>query len=834
MWSPPIVTCLTTQLHWTFHTGAMWLQLQRLASTAPCCILLFHTFAVGSVSTHSVAHDAVMRREKLPVSATSRDFEEDGPRSSGSLASSSFLFSGMDARARQSLKSSHGLDDLANWQEAQCSAYNCGMGKLLKPEADRPEHCAVSTQCTEQECCVGTCEGFWCPTGTSRVDDVNMPEACKGFTCTAEECCLGTCANHTCPPNSQEKPAALQPAICNSYGCDPNECCYGECPGITCPAGTSFKDPEDQPNLCNYYPCRHSECCKSQCTEELCQPDGPNAPGARVLIPGAANLTCTNYPCAASECCLGRCGEESICRATAPLDPDRWPNPCIGYHCTREECCVGHCSAHSCAHIPHKEPRTDIGQCADRSCTDEECCLGTCSDDMCPTEFGLVPKDDASLPSRCQSYNCTTEECCNGICTHATCPASGGFSLKSQLPANCGTYACTEAECCDGICTAGTCPVNAGLKLKDNPPSVCEGDTCKYEECCEHLALCSAHVCENNKVIDPLGPIYCNDTVCTSSQCCTDPGTCHASVCTSFNSVEKPYASRPASCVNATCDEDECCEKAKHIYWIEKTAGVIRRCRYDDCTHDTVEDVKNHLLLPEGITFAEGKLYFTDTNRNKIFRCVPSNCDSQTELMTSDVQEPVRLAVDNSTKLLYWTERVTNKIFRCDITTVPCTKSLVVAETAVTGSYYGLVVDSDNSHLYFTTSNAVYRCDLKALPCTSPTAIATGLTNAGGIAYNTNTQKLYWTCADIVESKSVADSDSGVAQVTSGVDNARGVAVDSTSGTLYLSDSVESGTGSKIRSCDTLECADPTVMVSGCPSVGCLNMPYDIVLDWSR
>lgn len=818
-----------------FHgAGDMWQRPHLYCLTLAGCITQAMSASAYSVKNNGVAHSlsvdlldshlgSVMRRERLPLPRglhAAETFEDDAERSGPSSSSATFLFSSHEALARHRTPAS------------ACSAFDCGFGKLLKPEAYRPSSCAVPNSCTEQECCVGTCPGFQCPSGTNLTDNSKMPAGCAGLACSAEECCVGTCALHTCPQFSQKMPVSQLPPKCNAYTCESNECCFGECPGIDCPAGANKKDTFALPSLCAHYPCQHSECCEAKCTSSLCTAGN----FSKVLMPGAAGVACIHYPCDPAECCLGTCGE-NVCEHTQPINPTMWPAQCDGFHCTTYECCVGACNSSFCSSAADKEPRHDAGQCADRDCTDEECCLGKCASSMCPTEFGLTPKDGATLPAVCHEYNCTSEECCNGICTAATCPAAGGFSLKSELPDNCGAYACNAAECCNGICTESTCPASAGKKLMDNPPSVCAEATCVYSECCVDLGMCHAGVCALNKVLDPAADLYCNGTTCTSAQCCTNPGQCVASDCTTTNFVLKTGSRMPPRCSNATCTEEECCEKAKYVYWIEKTGGAIRRCRYDACHHDTVEVVKSDLLLPEGITFdhTNNKLYFTDTNNDKIYRCVPGACESQTELMVSDAAEPVRLALDNGTGLLYWTERQDNKIYRCDIATVPCgPKVLVVEDDAVTGSYYGLALDNIRGYLYFTTQTAIYRCTLTALPCSSPTEVASSLTNVAGLAYDFVRQKLYWTSAYIIEEISVASSahNPGVVQVSSGVDFAHGIAVDSLSGTLYLPDGVASGTLSKIKTCDVLNCADPTVMISGCPGSGCMNMPYDVALDW--
>lgn len=80
--------------------------------------------------------------------------------------------------------------------------------------------------------------------------------------------------------------------------------------------------------------------------------------------------------------------------------------------------------------------------------------------------------------------------------------------------------------------------------------------------------------------------------------------------------------------------------------------------------------------------------------------------------------------------------------------------------------------------------------------------------------------------------------ESNIRLVTKGINLVRGLAIDSLSTTLYMAEGVSGGIQSRIRYCDAYHdegsCAVPNTLIGSCPGTGCMNMPFDVVLDWSE
>lgn len=362
------------------------------------------------------------------------------------------------------------------------------------------------------------------------------------------------------------------------------------------------------------------------------------------------------------------------------------------------------------------------------------------------------------------------------------------------------------------------------------------------------LAVCSASDCAKGKVLKINAPTFCNSTQCTSDECCTDPGVCDSSNCQSIGYVLKVPSEVPHACVGEACTEDECCQKRRMVYWIEKTAGTIRRCRYDQCGHDDVKVVKTGLSLPEGIAFDTKRemLYWSNTDSDRIQRCNPNDCHESTEDMVTEAGEPLRLAIDAQAGKLYWTERTSFRIKRCNLIEVPCGHPEVVVQNGLdSGVPYGLAVDSADQMLYWTGSSKVMRCDVsdpQGFPCTPEDIVGPldSLAAIVGIALDPGGGKLYWSLRNKIEECPMApgQTEASIKPVTQNVDMVRGLALDSVSKMLYMAEGISSGTMSRIKKCsvfnDVASCADTEVLVGGCPSTGCMNMPYDVALDWSQ
>jgi hypothetical protein len=299
------------------------------------------------------------------------------------------------------------------------------------------------------------------------------------------------------------------------------------------------------------------------------------------------------------------------------------------------------------------------------------------------------------------------------------------------------------------------------------------------------------------------------------------------------------------------------------VYWIEKTSGKIRRCRYDECTSENVQLVKHGLSNPEGIAYdvqAE-MLYWTNTDANRIERCDPStDCHKTTETVVEgdDAGEPLRLALDSKRKFLYWSDRNEWKVKRCDLKTknAICGDILTVVDNGETamgaggfaGVPYGLGIDSENQYLYWSGSSAVSRCyipEYGGMPC-SPKPVVGPLPQLAGIVglgLNKKHKKVYFSLHGLkVQEVAMAENNHeidihDVTDSTAG--GVRGLTVDSTSDTLYMADGVAVGDASFIRRCDAFgdvhTCANTRVLIKGCPVASdCLAMPYDIALDWDE
>jgi len=488
-------------------------------------------------------------------------------------------------------------------------------------------------------------------------------------------------------------------------------------------------------------------------------------------------------------------------------------------------------------------------QCGGNPCKDSECCVGRCNDAMCPSSSGLMLRTDA--PTNCVGVGCTEKECCTGICSESTCPTEEGLTLNKKKGAGsltCATDKCTHDECCLGICSAGDCPRDSGKTLLKSLPSTCGKAVCESSECCADLPTCSSNVCNTGMVLNSYAPSFCNSTTCNNAECCKAPGQCDTSTCSTTGYVMRVMTEIPKTCKGDLCMEEECCTKRRMIYWIEKTSGKIRRCRYDQCGHDDVEVVKSGMTLPEGLAFDTKRqmLYWCNTDLDKIQRCDPSNCHNSTEDMATNANEPVRLAIDLEAGFLYWSERTSFKVMRCSLKVVPCGRPQVVVQNSInSGVPYGIAIDSAKQMLYWSGSSQVQRCDVRegqSLPCKVENIVGPhdSLKGIVGIALDPKKGKVFWSLKNKIEEIAMkpGQAESDIKLVTKNVDMVRGLAVDSVSSTIYMAEGISSGRMSRVRSCDVANdrasCASTKVLISGCPATGCLNMPFDIALDWSE
>merc|ERR1719174_1071138 len=290
------------------------------------------------------------------------------------------------------------------------------------------------------------------------------------------------------------------------------------------------------------------------------------------------------------------------------------------------------------------------------------------------------------------------------------------------------------------------------------------------------------------------------------------------------------------------------------LYWIEKTGGTIRRCRYDKCDHGDVEVVKDGLKFPEGIAFdvPHQMLYWCNTGENLIQRCEPDDCDSTTEdVMThQQIQKPIRLAIDSEAGFLYWIEHTVNRVMRCNMNMVPCGNvETVLVNTVTNGDAKAIAIDPANKMLYWASSRQVHRCNVhehEELPCLGESVMGERNNSLGdngeivGIALDLKKRKVYWSLQNRIEECPMepGQKESNIRLVTKGINLVRALAIDSLSTTLYMAEGVSGGIQSRIRYCDAYHdegsCAVPNTLIGSCPGTGCMNMPFDVVLDWSE
>jgi DNA-binding beta-propeller fold protein YncE len=241
-------------------------------------------------------------------------------------------------------------------------------------------------------------------------------------------------------------------------------------------------------------------------------------------------------------------------------------------------------------------------------------------------------------------------------------------------------------------------------------------------------------------------------------------------------------------------------------------------------------------------------LYWCDTGNDKIGRCNPElGCDATTEDFVIDVGEPLRLAIDEDHGFVYYVERSEHKIWRCSVNVVPCQNpTLVVEVTPRTEVPYSIAIDPVEKMLYWTGHGAVQRCDISrpdngGFPCVPENVVGPldSLTGIVGIALDLEAHKLYWSMRTKIEECPMAagQAQANIKIVTESVNQARGMAVDTVSGKLYIAEGIGSGTLSTIRTCPIVDgiatCPNTHELIGGCTSTGCMNMPFDVALDWS-
>jgi hypothetical protein len=293
------------------------------------------------------------------------------------------------------------------------------------------------------------------------------------------------------------------------------------------------------------------------------------------------------------------------------------------------------------------------------------------------------------------------------------------------------------------------------------------------------------------------------------------------------------------------------------MYWIEHHPGVIRRCGiYGHCNNADIRTVATGIEFPEGMTFdpEHNTLYWADTGKNKILRCLATECSKTEVLVSEDItHEPVRLAYNVQTAVLYWIEKTEHNIWSLNVDT-----SMKRSLPGVAAS--DMVMDTPGQMLYWVDpdGHSIQRCavsrNMIVIDCvpevvlSSIAAKSDGLDKIVSIAVDARRQRLFWGRraeqgnghTSKIESCPIASCEKDVQLVTEDLNYVRGLVMDSVDGMLYISDSEQAISLSKIRTCDVYRhsrydvgCVNTHVLIQG--TVGNkVSMPYGVALDWSE
>lgn len=177
-----------------------------------------------------------------------------------------------------------------------------------------------------------------------------------------------------------------------------------------------------------------------------------------------------------------------------------------------------------------------------------------------------------------------------------------------------------------------------------------------------------------------------------------------------------------------------------YIYVSDYTDGFVARMDLDGT--DLVTLVSG-LVHPYGIAHddASQTLYFAVFGAHAILRVGTTGVGASPSVAVSGITTPLALALDVPNGHIYWTDQATLSVGRADLSTGD--NKLVLWTSVGGGDMQGIALDSSSNHIYVTLRHTVERFDMS--DGSNHATLVTGLEYARGVALDLVSSHMYFT-----------------------------------------------------------------------------------------
>ncbi len=225
--------------------------------------------------------------------------------------------------------------------------------------------------------------------------------------------------------------------------------------------------------------------------------------------------------------------------------------------------------------------------------------------------------------------------------------------------------------------------------------------------------------------------------------------------------------------------------QAQTVYWTDVGAGKIQRA--DLVAGTGVEDlVTTQVIEPVSLALdlAGGKIYWTEGSQAD-FMISRANLDgTHVELLVTGLDSPSGITLDVAGGKIYWTDIGTGKIQRANLDGSSVEDLLTIGEVFTPVE---IALDTAGNKMYWTESSPadfmIQRADLDG---SNVELLVTGLVSPSGIALDVAGEKMYWTDMGTNKIQRANLDGSGVEDVvTTGVIAPVRIALDLARGKIY-------------------------------------------------
>ena len=252
------------------------------------------------------------------------------------------------------------------------------------------------------------------------------------------------------------------------------------------------------------------------------------------------------------------------------------------------------------------------------------------------------------------------------------------------------------------------------------------------------------------------------------------------------------------------------------MYFIDGTPNALKRANLDGTSVETLVSSMSTDFTSVGLDLTNGKVYWGDQIDNNIQRANLNG--TSVELVVTGIDEPTDIAIDPAGGKVYWVDFIDGELERANLNG---TNVETIASGTPNLGPFALALDLGASKVYWTDGLlGIRRADLDGM--NTETLIAPGEQGTGipfSIALDLSEGKMYWTdLGDPLLRRANLDG-TGVEEVHNPTLADFYLAIDTTSRTLYWSESLTSGTGIRRRTLPNV-----STIVSGLTDVGGIDI----------